>query len=137
MNLFVVVEVGDHHATILDGDRLEPMHRFKTRFALRGGPKSSPDGRFVFFPSRDGWISKFDLWGLPTLAEGRAGFSTRNVAVSAGGRCVTVGNYLPHTLEGLDALELALNKVIEVTDVKRHSSVRCTMRRPARVSSWR
>jgi len=26
LNLFVVVETGDHHATILDGDRLEPIH---------------------------------------------------------------------------------------------------------------
>ena len=25
MNLFVVVEAGDHHATILDGDRFEPL----------------------------------------------------------------------------------------------------------------
>ena len=27
LNLFVVVEAGDHHATILDGDRLEPLAR--------------------------------------------------------------------------------------------------------------
>ena len=60
LNLFVVVETGDHHATILDGDRLEPLHRFATRRALHGGPKFSNDGRFVYFASRDGWISKFD-----------------------------------------------------------------------------
>ena len=71
LNLFVVVEVGDHHATILDGDRLEPIHRFKTHFALHGGPKYSPDGRFVYFASRDGWISKFDMWGLQTVVEVR------------------------------------------------------------------
>lgn len=53
LNLFVVVELGDHHATILDGDKLEPIHRFKTRFALHGGPKYSPNGRFVYFASRD------------------------------------------------------------------------------------
>ena len=45
LNLFVVVETGDHHATILDGDRLEPLERFATRYALHGGPKFSPDGR--------------------------------------------------------------------------------------------
>jgi len=38
LNLFVAVEVGNHHATILDGDRLEPIHRFQTHFALHGGP---------------------------------------------------------------------------------------------------
>ncbi len=61
LNLFVVVESGDHHVTILDGDRFEPIHRFPSRFALHGGPKFSPDGRFVFFASRDGWITKYDL----------------------------------------------------------------------------
>ena len=38
LNLFVVVETGDHHATVLDGDRFAPIHRFPTRPALHGGP---------------------------------------------------------------------------------------------------
>jgi mono/diheme cytochrome c family protein/DNA-binding beta-propeller fold protein YncE len=115
MNLFVVVEAGDHHATILDGDRLEPMHRFATRFALHGGPKFSPDGRFVYFASRDGWISKFDLWNLKTVAEVRAGLNTRNAAVSSDGKYVLVANYLPHTLTLLDA-DLQLLKIYDVRD---------------------
>ncbi|HVJ12635.1 MAG TPA: cytochrome D1 domain-containing protein, partial [Burkholderiales bacterium] len=81
LNLFVVVEAGDHHVTILDGDRLEPIRRFASRFALHGGPKFSPDGRYVYFASRDGWITKYDLWGLETLVEVRAGINTRNAAV--------------------------------------------------------
>ncbi|HPB75475.1 MAG TPA: cytochrome D1 domain-containing protein, partial [Chromatiaceae bacterium] len=88
LNLFVVVETGDHHATILDGDRLEPLHRFATRRALHGGPKFSNDGRFVYFASRDGWISKFDLHSFQTVAEIRAGINTRNLAVSGDGRYV-------------------------------------------------
>ncbi|PWB57602.1 MAG: cytochrome C oxidase Cbb3, partial [Nitrosomonadales bacterium] len=112
LNLFVVVELGDHHATILDGDRLEPIHRFATRFALHGGPKFSPDGRFVYFASRDGWVSKFDIYNLKTVAEVRAGINTRNLAVSGDGKTVLVGNYLPHSLVLLDAEDLALLKVI-------------------------
>ena len=111
LNLFVVVEAGDHHVTILDGDRLEPIHRFASRFALHGGPKFTPDGRYVFFASRDGWITKFDLWNLKTVAEVRAGLNTRNAAVSADGRHVMVANYLPHSLVLLDA-ELELVKII-------------------------
>jgi len=61
LNLFTVVEAGDHHVTILDGDSFEPLWRFKSRFALHGGAKYSPDGRYVFLGSRDGWISKYDL----------------------------------------------------------------------------
>ena len=72
LNLFVVVELGDHHFTLLDGDRFESLGRFPTRFALHGGPKYSPDGRYVYFASRDGWISKFDIWNLKYVAEIRA-----------------------------------------------------------------
>jgi len=102
LNLFIVVEGGDHHVTILDGDRLEPMHRFASRYALHGGPKFTPDGRYVFFASRDGWISKFDLWNLEMVAEVRAGINTRNAAVSSDGKHVAVANYLPHSLVILD-----------------------------------
>jgi DNA-binding beta-propeller fold protein YncE len=116
LNLFVVVEAGDHHATILDGDRLEPIARFPTRYALHGGPKFSPDGRYVYFASRDGWISKYDLWNLATVAEVRAGINTRNAAVSGDGRFVAVGNYLPRTLVILDAEDLSVVRVIPVQD---------------------
>jgi DNA-binding beta-propeller fold protein YncE/cytochrome c553 len=122
LNLFIVVELGDHHATVLDGDKLEPIHRFKTRFALHGGPKYSPDGRYVYFASRDGWVSKFDIYNLKTVAEIRAGINTRNLAVSHDGRFVMVGNYLPHTLVLLDARNLSLMKIIPVVDDKNQTS---------------
>ena len=103
MNVFVVVEGGDHHVSIVDGDRFEVMHRFASRYALHGGPKFTPDGRYVFFGSRDGWITKYDLWNLAVVAEVRAGLNMRNVAVSGDGRWVMAANYLPHTLALFDA----------------------------------
>ena len=87
-----------------------PIHRFKTHFALHGGPKYSPDGRFVYFASRDGWISKFDMWSLQTVAEVRAGINTRNLAVSSDGRYAMVANYLPHSLVLLDAARSAADQ---------------------------
>jgi len=122
LNLFVVVELGDHHATILDGDRLEPIHRFQTHNALHGGPKFSPDGRFVYFASRNGWVSKFDLHSLQTVAEVRAGINSRNLAVSGDGRYAAVANYLPHTLVILDARDLSPVKAIPVQDEQGNSS---------------
>jgi len=120
-NLFIVVEQGDHHVTILDGDRLEPIHRFPSRYALHGGPKFTPDGRYVFFASRDGWVSKFDIWNLKTVAEIRAAINTRNLAVSADGRYVMVANYLPRTLVLLDA-DLNLLRVYPAADLEGHDS---------------
>lgn len=116
LNLFVVVESGDHHVTILDGDRFEPIARFKSRYALHGGPKFSPDGRFVYFCSRDGWITKYDLYSLQIVAEIRAGLNARNLAISDDGKTVAVANYLPHTLVLLDARDLSPRKIIEVKD---------------------
>ena len=118
LNLFVVVEAGDHHITILDGDRFEPIHRFKSRFALHGGPKFTGDGRYVFFASRDGWITKFDLWRLEVVAEVRAGINTRNIALSRDGKYLAVANYLPTSLVLLSADDLAVKKMLDVRDRK-------------------
>jgi len=115
LNLFVVVETGDHHVSVLDGDRFERLARFPSRYALHGGPKFSPDGRYVYFASRDGWISKYDLWNLAMVAEVRAGINTRNAAVSGDGRYVMVANYLPHSLALLDA-DLNPLRVVVATD---------------------
>ena len=116
LNLFVVVELGDHHATILDGDRFESIARLETRYALHGGPKFSPDGRYVYFASRDGWIAKYDIWNLCYTAEIRAGINTRNLAISGDGRYVLVANYFPHTLVALDAKDLSPIKIIDIQD---------------------
>ncbi|NML15240.1 nitrite reductase [Azohydromonas caseinilytica] len=124
MNLFVVVEGGDHHVSLVDGDRFEVIHRFASRFALHGGPKFSPDGRFVYFGSRDGWITKYDLWNLQVVAEVRAGLNMRNVAVSGDGRWVMAANYLPHTLALFDAnLNLVKSYAAATLDGKASSRV--------------
>ncbi len=124
MNLFVVVEGGDHHVSLVDGERFEPIHRFASRYALHGGPKFTPDGRFVYFASRDGWITRYDLWNLTVVAEVRAGLNTRNIAVSADGRWVLAANYFPHTLALFDAdLNLVKSYAAATLDGKTSSRV--------------
>ncbi|TAK48542.1 MAG: cytochrome C oxidase Cbb3 [Xanthobacteraceae bacterium] len=122
LNLFVVVEGGDHHVTILDGDKFEPITRFASRFALHGGPKFTPDGRYVFFGSRDGWVTKYDLWTLQVVAEARAGINTRNIALSRDARFIAVANYLPNSLVILSAADLSVLKIFDVADRAGQSS---------------
>ena len=122
LNLFVVVESGDHHVSILDGDTFTPIYRFASRFALHGGPKFTRDGRYVFFGSRDGWVSKFDLWSLRVVAEIRAGVNTRNIALSKDAKHLAVANYLPNTLVVLNAEDLAIEKIFDVADRKGQAS---------------
>lgn len=122
LNLFLVVESGDHHISVVDGDTFEVIYRFKSRFALHGGPKYSTDGRFVYLASRDGWITKFDMFRLRIVAEIRVGINTRNAAVSSDGRFVLVGNYMPHNLVVLDAKDLSLVQIIKAQNANGKSS---------------
>lgn len=122
LNLFVVVEGGDHHMTVLDGDKFEPLARFPTRFALHGGAKFSPDGRFTYLASRDGWVAKYDLHSLQLVAEVRAGINTRNIAISGDGRTIAVANYLPHSLVMLDTFDLTPIKVVPIKSLQGKSS---------------
>jgi len=99
---------------LLDGDKLEPIHRFPSRYACMAGRSFTP-GRYVFFASRDGWGQQVRPVEPQVVAEIRAGINTRNVAVSGDGKYLAVANYLPHTLVLLDA-DLNLLKVLPVRD---------------------
>ncbi len=134
LNMFIVVELADHSASLLDGDKLQVIHRFKTRPALHGGPKFSADGRYVYFASRDGWISKFDIYNLKTLYEVRAGINTRNIALSADGETVLVANYLPHNLVILNATDLSFMSEIQVESNELTSRVSAVYSAPKRNS---
>ena len=114
MNITLVVETGDHHVSVLDGDTFEVLDRFATPFAVHGGPKFSPDGRYVFIMSRDGWVQKYDIWSLKQVGRVRAGLNSRNIAMSDDGKWLAVANYLPMTLTILSTEDLSPAKVIPV-----------------------
>ena len=114
MNITLVVETGDSHISVLDGDTFQVLDRFETPFAVHGGPKFSPDGRFVFVMSRDGWVQKYDIWSLHEVGRVRAGLNSRNIAMSSDGKWLAVANYLPMTLTILSTTDLSVARVIEV-----------------------
>ncbi|WP_204115865.1 nitrite reductase [Shimia biformata] len=114
MNITIVVETGDHHVSVLNGDTFEVLDRFETPFAVHGGPKYSPDGRYIFVMSRDGWVQKYDIWSLKQVGRVRAGLNSRNIAMSGDGKWLAVANYLPNTLTILATDDLSVAKVIEV-----------------------
>lgn len=115
MNITLVVETGDHHVSVLDGDTFDVLDRFPTPFAVHGGPKFSPDGRYVFVMSRDGWVQKYDIWSLQEVGRIRAGVNSRNIAMSADGKWLAVANYLPHTITILSTADLSVAHVRTVT----------------------
>jgi len=114
LNITLAVETGDHHVSVLDGDTFRVLDRFPTPFAVHGGPKFTPDGRYVFIMSRDGWVQKYDIWSLSEAGRVRAGLNSRNIAISRDGRWLAVANYLPMTLTILSTHDLSVKKVMPV-----------------------
>ena len=135
MNITLVVETGDHHVTVLDGDTFDVLDRFETPFAVHGGPKFSPEGRYVFIMSRDGWVQKYDIWSLHQVGRVRAGLNSRNIAISADGLHLAVANYLPMTLTLLSTADLSVEKVMPVFSKSGvHSRVSAVYQAPQRNS---
>lgn len=106
-NIFVVNESGTKHINVIDGDNFEVIARFSLNHDSHSDAKFSPNGRFVYFSSRDGWVSKYDIYNLTLVAEIRVGLNTRNIAVSSDGRWVLAGNYMPGNLVILNANDLS------------------------------
>lgn len=133
LNITLVVETGDHHVSVLDGDSFEVLDRFATPFAVHGGPKFSPDGRFVYIMSRDGWVQKYDIWSLSEVGRIRAALNSRNIAISPDGQRIAVANYLPESLTILDA-DLNPVSLIETRVKDRPSRVSAVYQAPQRHS---
>lgn len=73
--------------------------------------------RWAYSISRDGVVSKIDLFTLQVVRQVKVGYDSRGLALSEDGRYLAVGNYDPNTLVILDAYTLEPLKVIKVYGV--------------------
>lgn len=103
LHLVFVVEDGGRQVSLLDGKRMELVHRFAPRLPVQGAPKFTADGQFAFFGSAQGWVVKYDLRSLAVAAEVRAGSAFRSLAQSADDRLLLVANAAPATLALFDS----------------------------------
>jgi len=113
--LFAVIEA-DSRVSVLDGDSWQVRWRFKPAFAPTGRPQYSPDGRFLFLHSRDGWIGKYGLFNFKPVARTRVGLKLRGIAISSDAKWLLAGNDSPNTVAVLGLGDLGLFKLIEVAD---------------------
>lgn len=74
----------------------------------------SPDEKFMYIISRDGWLSKIALETLQTEKSVLVGTSSRGTALTDDGKYVAVGNYDPHTVVLLDADTLDVVQTYEL-----------------------
>ncbi|ELY82942.1 cytochrome D1 domain-containing protein [Natrinema gari] len=66
-------------------------------------PANDREGAYAYVQSRQGWVSKLDLFGGELVARIRAGTSGRAIAISAGSAFLIAGYYNPNHAVILDA----------------------------------
>ncbi len=113
-NLFLVVEGGKGEVCVMEGKGFNVLDRVKVG-KIHGGPKFDYSFRYAYMVSRDGWIVKYDLYGLKEIARIRAGINTRNIAVSDDGRMLAVANYLPQGVVLIDTESMKPVKMLTST----------------------
>lgn len=117
-NQLVVIQSGERYLTLMDGDKLTPVHRFSTQSALQGKPLFDTTRRYMYFLTKDGWLSKFDSYRFKTVAKIRLGITSSGAAISSDNKFIIIGNSVPNTLVILNASNLKLVKIIPVKDKK-------------------
>lgn len=133
MNIMLVTESGDHRISVVDGDSFNVLARFAAPATMFGTAEFSPDGRYIFTISPDGWVQKYDIWSLAPVGCVRAGLNSGNIALSTDGAWLAVAINQPALLVILSTDDLSVAAVIEVTgddgSPSRISAVRSNPRR--------
>lgn len=76
-----------------------------------------PNKRWLYSISRDGFLSKIDLYSQKIVRQIRVGTDARGIALSENGKYVMVGNYVPNTAVIVNAETLRPEIVIEAFGV--------------------
>lgn len=114
LDAMVVVEDGGASLAVVDGRTVELRGRIALPSRpLLGPPRFSPDGRFAYVGSLDGWVSMVDLVGLRVVAEVRVGERLQDFALSGDGRWLMASNASPHSLVLLRT-DLSLERIYAV-----------------------
>ncbi len=96
----LLVERDGQHIRRIEERNLTTVQRLSIR-RLHGRPLPSPDGRYLYTGSMDGWVSKYDLHTAALVAEQRLGKQPLMLSLSADGRYLLAAE--THALSLLDA----------------------------------
>ncbi|MFA6021784.1 MAG: cytochrome D1 domain-containing protein [Rhodospirillales bacterium] len=116
--LFLAIEAGDRRLAVLDASSLKLLARIPLRSEPVGPPVLSPDGRFAYTLSPDGWIDKYDLRALRHAGAVRAGLEARGLALSGDGKWLLAALSRPGGLAAILAQDLTPFRVIPGRDDK-------------------
>lgn len=108
-NLTLVVERGKNSVWVMDGEEIVDSFEANN---IHGGIKFTSDGQSFFVPSRDGWISKYEIKKGGLYGKSRACVYMRNISLSRDDRYLIVSCGFPASIAILSSENLNPVKII-------------------------
>lgn len=118
-NLMVVVERDIGNLMFIDSANHQVLKHIEAGYAIHAPSFNSKEvgDRYMWAISRNGWLTKIDLYSLQVVGKVRVGLDSRGTAISRDGKYVIAGNYIPNSAVIVDAKTLQPVKVIETFGV--------------------
>lgn len=116
LDLMIVMERDNQSLLAIDGSTHKAVGRVKDIGKQVHTQVFSPDGKFTYHISRDGWLTKIDLSTLKPAGLVRVGADSRGTGITDSGKYVAVGNYDPRNIVIVDAGTLAIVKKTDLLD---------------------
>lgn len=116
--LIIVVEKDAEKLLFIDGTTHENVGRIHDIGFQPHTSVFSPDAKFMYIISRDGWLTKISLDDLSIIKTISVGENSRGTALTEDGKYVAVGNYEPGNVVVLDAASMEVLKTIPLTGEK-------------------
>ena len=111
-SLMAVVEKDVEKLVFIDGTTHEVLGRIHDVGFQPHTSVFSPDARYMYIVSRDGWLTKIDLNTLEPVKTVEVGENSRGTALTESGKYLAIGNYAPGNVVMLDAETLDILKTI-------------------------
>lgn len=110
--LMIVVEKDAENLLVIDGATHKLVGRIYDVGFQPHTSVFSPDAKYMYIISRDGWLTKINLETLEPVVSVSVGENSRGTALTVNGKYVAVGNYAPGNLVILDASSMKILKTI-------------------------
>jgi DNA-binding beta-propeller fold protein YncE/cytochrome b involved in lipid metabolism len=114
-NLMVIVEKDAEKLLFIDGSTNKEVGRIHDVGFQPHTSVFSPDAKYMYIISRDGWLTKIDLKTLKPKKSLKVGVNSRGTALTDNGKYLAVGNYEPGNLVIIDPDSMKILKKIPTT----------------------
>lgn len=124
LDLMAVVERDAESLLFIDSSIHAPVARITNVGYQPHTEVFSPDAKFSYLISRDGWVTKINLVTLQAEKSVRVGTNSRGTALTDDGKFLVIGNYEPETIVVMNPETLEIIKTIDLVVVRDGKTLR-------------